>query len=216
MPNPKKDAAQKERKRGPVRLSFPGEESRNAWLPLLLDAYHIADQGVEAGIRRRLNQGQRLACARGCSSCCKTHLTIPVYPLELIGLYWYVIEIVEDEIRRGLSPQLQSFRAEDPCPFLLEGVCGVHPMRPLACRHFNVFTSPCKEDEDPYYTRRQDVLTPIKKYKDKALAAMLPFHGIKQRAKRKEAMRAGYLHALARNLQDLEWVKLAERIDQKK
>ncbi|MBS1114086.1 MAG: hypothetical protein H6Q92_1849, partial [Nitrospirae bacterium] len=36
------------------------------------------------------------------------------------------------------------------------------------CRQFNVFGSPCAEGEDPYYTRREDVLLPIKQYTDRA------------------------------------------------
>jgi Fe-S-cluster containining protein len=193
-------------------LSFPEEEQTNAWLSQLLDAYYIADKGVSEGIQRRLDQGQTLACRKGCSSCCETHVTIPVYPLELVGLYWYVIDKLDRDRQIELKPQLRQYGLDDPCPFLLRGACIVHPMRPLACRHFNVFHTPCGKGEDPYYTRRKDVLTPLKKYKDKALAAMLPFHGITSRVKRKEAIRNGYLHTLARNLQDLDWQKLAERI----
>ncbi len=198
----------------PKRLSFPLDEAKNKWLPMLLDAYFIADQGVHEGVSRRLKKGHKLACAKGCSSCCKTHTTIPVYPVEIIGLYWYVIEKIQDDRRDKLNVQLRNFSADKPCPFLAEGACGVHPMRPMACRHFNVFSKSCDEGEDPYYTRRYDVLTPIKKYKNKALSTMLPFHGIKQASRRKEAMKTGLIHDFAQTLQELEWTKLADRMDE--
>ena len=70
----------------PRRLSFP-DEGHLSWLAPLLDPYHIIDQGVQEGVGREERQGRRLACANGCSACCRLHLTIPVYPLELMGLY---------------------------------------------------------------------------------------------------------------------------------
>lgn len=196
----------------PQKLSFPADEKKNVWLTMLLEAYYIADKGIYDSIKLRLRQGHSLACMRGCSNCCVTHTAIPVYPLEIIGLYWYVIEKIELDVRKALRDQIRTYVKGNPCPFLLEGVCSVHQMRPLACRHFNVFHKPCAPDEDPYYTRRNDVLSPNEKMKDKALSAMLPFHGITLRAERKEAMRTGYLHRQAQSLQELEWHKLAQRI----
>ena len=76
----------------PQRLSFPAAEGYLPWLSMLLDAYHIADGGVTEAIRREQRQGRRLACAKGCSACCRSHKTIPVYPLELIGMTWYATE----------------------------------------------------------------------------------------------------------------------------
>jgi hypothetical protein len=42
----------------PQRLTFPDDEATHDWL----------------------------ACAKGCAACCRAHLTIPVYPLELVGI----------------------------------------------------------------------------------------------------------------------------------
>ncbi len=200
---------------GPARLSFPRDEEKVGWLPMLLDAYYLADKGIYEGIKKRLARGETLACAKGCSSCCEIHVTIPVYPLELVGLYWYLIEKVTGPERDKLKEQLKNFKTGKPCPFLLDGICGVHPMRPMACRHFNVFNRPCSPGEDPYYSRRKDVLTPIEKYKNKALNAMLPFHGIRERAKRKQAIRLGYLNGLVQNLHEIDWLNLAQRMEGK-
>lgn len=184
-----------------------------AWLPMLLDAYYIADRGIALAIQKRLKRGERLACSKGCSNCCATHVTIPVYPLELVGIYWYVLEKVLGPERPVLKRQLSEHRKGMACPFLLGSACSIHPMRPLACRHFNVFNRPCAPGEDPYYTRRHDVLTPDEKCKARAIAAMLPFHGIKDASKRKSAARAGILNREVKNLQEVDWHSLALRMD---
>ncbi len=196
----------------PNRLNFP-EEKEIDWLSLLLDAYFIADKGVYEAISKRIRGGESLACGRGCSSCCNTHTTIPIYPLELVGIYWYAIEKVSGPARDSLKRRLREFKKGEGCPFLIDGICIIHPMRPLACRHFNVFNRPCAPGEDPYYTRRKDVLTPNEKAKNKALAAMLPFHGIRDRVRRKQAIRDGLLNSLVKNLHDIEWASLALRMD---
>jgi len=198
------------------RLSFPADEKRLDWLPMLLDAYHIADKGINTAIRKRTSRGERLACAKGCSSCCAIHSTIPVYPLELVGIYWFCIEKLTGPERDRIREQLKRFSTGDPCPFLVNGVCGIHPMRPLACRHFNVFNKACEPGEDPYYTRRNDVLTPDEAIKNRAIETMLPFHGFRDRAKRKIAMNSGYLNRQVQNLHEIDWKALALRMSGKR
>lgn len=183
---------------------------------MLLDAYFESDKSVYQSIAKELTKkGRMLACSKGCASCCKTHVTIPVYPLELLGIYWFALEKVIEEHREIMVKQLLDFEPGKGCPFLIEGTCDVHPMRPMACRFFNVFNTPCKEGEDPFYTRRKDVMTPYEKEKNKALSWMLPHHGIVQRAERREAMRNGYIHRFAKNLQDINWPKVAMHLKNK-
>lgn len=197
----------------PDRLSFPIDEVKNEWLPMLLDSYYIADKGVYEGIRRKLNQGRDLACAKGCSACCSAHTTIPIYPLEIIGIYWFAIEKLPKVTQSKLVSHLRRNSNEKGCPFLMEQSCSIHTMRPLACRHFNVFDTVCAEGEDAFYTRREDVLTPLKQFQNDALSTMLPFHGIKKRSKKKEAMKSGYIHTQAQVLQDIDWSNLAKRMN---
>ena len=197
----------------PSRLSFVEDEAIHPWLASLLDAHGIADQGVAEGIAREEKQGRKLACRKGCAACCRSHKTIPVYPSELVGLSWYVTEKIHGPVRERLKAQLQSHNKGDACPFRVDDVCAVHAMRPMACRHFDVFDRVCDEGEDAYYTRRQDVLTPIKRYMDGALDAMLPFYGITKKAERRKAIEAGALHQLARMMQDLGWSTLADKME---
>ncbi|MBS1233386.1 MAG: hypothetical protein H6R42_1040, partial [Nitrospirae bacterium] len=149
----------------------------------------------------------------GCWNCCKTHQTIPVYPLELVGLSWYVTEKITGPEREIIKTQLRSYKENDPCPFLVNGGCSVHPMRPVSCRQFNVFGTPCAEGEDPYYTRREDVLSPIKKYTDRAFFIMLPFYGLKDENERWKIIESGAVHQVVKLMQTCKWKSLADKMD---
>lgn len=196
----------------PKRRSYPQAEGAQPWLAALLDAYHEIDRGVHEAVRREERQGRRLACARGCAACCRSHQDIPVYPLELMGLYWYCIEEVGGELRERLRVRLAGYQGTGACPFLVDEACGVHPLRPMACRQFNVFDRVCAEGEDAYHSRHQDVMTPIRRFSDAAFDRLLPFYGIKAKHERREAIQQGRVHALARPLRGVEWSRLAARM----
>jgi Fe-S-cluster containining protein len=206
--------AKRVRSNRPERLSFPADARIHPWLPLLLDAYYMVDKGIAEAVKMESRKGRKLACIKGCSSCCKTHSTIPVYPLELIGLSWYVTEKIKRSERELVRAQLRNYKENDPCPFLVGGVCSVHPMRPISCRQFNVFGTPCAEGEDPYYTRREDVLSPIRKYVDRAFFIMLPFYGIQSEAKRWKIIESGVVHQVVKLMQTCKWRSLAEKMDE--
>ena len=105
------------------RLSFTTDEKMHPWLKLLLDAYYIVDKGIAQAIDAEQKKGKKLACTKGCSSCCKTHKDIPAYPLELVGITWYVTEKITGAGRALLRKQLENCKKDDPCPFLMEGAC---------------------------------------------------------------------------------------------
>ena len=197
----------------PQRLSFPADETQFPWLSILLDAYTIIDQGISTAITREQKQGRELACAKGCCSCCSTHQDIPVYPLELMGMSWYVIEKLRSPLREQLKQQLQSIDKIDTCPFLLNGSCSIHPMRPIACRQFNVLNKACADGEDAFHTRKQDVMMPIEKFTHEAFNIMLPFYGIKNKGERRKAIKQGTLHALAKVMRECNWQTLPEKMD---
>jgi len=87
-------------------------------------------------------------------------------------------------------------------------------MRPIACRQFMVFGKPCDEGEDPYYTRREDVLTPIKKYTDRAFFIMLPFYGVKSESERWKIIEKGAVHQVVKLMQTCNWNSLAEKMEE--
>ncbi|MCW9013791.1 MAG: YkgJ family cysteine cluster protein [Gammaproteobacteria bacterium] len=198
--------------RKPQRLSFADDEARFPWLVTLLDAYATIDQGVSAAIRSEQLNGRELACAKGCSSCCATHQDIPVYPLELMGMSWYVIEKLASPLREQLKQQLENIEKINTCPFLLDGACSIHPMRPIACRQFNVLDKACAEGEDAFHSRRKDVMIPIKRFTDEAFDTMLPFYGIRKKGERRKAIKQGKLHSVAKVMRDCNWQTLPEKM----
>ncbi len=211
------------------RLTFPQDEARLPWLPLLLEAYAVIDAGVLHAVSdlekgKGQKQKNRLACKKGCAHCCRTHTDIPFYPLELTGLYWFCMEKMEPAAREALKERLRNddiareTEGKNACVFLEGGSCSVHPVRPVACRQFNVLgKKPCGPGEDPFFTRRGDVLTPIREYMDRAFFIMMPFYGIHGEAQREKAVKEGLLlHTQAMNLPKYNWrelLKLMEGFD---
>ena len=195
------------------RLTFAAAEARLPWLSLLLSMYRTTDQGVAQGIRQFERQGRTLACARGCAACCRSHSDIPVYPLELTGIAWFVTEQLRSELREKLQQQLAQHKANPSCPFLVDEACAIHPLRPMACRHFNVFDRACAEGEDAFHTRREDVLTPVAFHKNNALAMMLRHHQVPTETERKAHVANGSVHSLAQSLREVRWENLARRME---
>ena len=72
----------------------------------------------------------------------------------------------------------------------------------------------CDEGEDPYYTRREDVLTPLKKYVDRAFFLMLPFYGVEDENKRWKIIESGGVHQVVKLLQTCNWKSLAEKMEE--
>ncbi|HTZ16810.1 MAG TPA: YkgJ family cysteine cluster protein [Dissulfurispiraceae bacterium] len=198
-----------------LRLRFPDDEGRLPWLPLLLDAYAVIDEGIAKAIAEaEKKKGLVLACGKGCGNCCSTHRDIPVYPLELVGIYWFVIEKLTQPLRAAVKGSLLGHRRGGPCPFLIEGACAIHPMRPAACRQFNVFGKQCEEGEDAYYTRRSDVLTPRREFADRAFSIMLPFYGVTGKKEMERAVKTRMIDNLARALQLCNWQELPVRMEE--
>ena len=193
-------------------LAFAEDAARLPWLGLLLDMYRITDEGVAQGVREGERKGRTLACARGCAACCRSHTDIPVYPLELAGIAWYVVEQLRGAQRETLRRQLAQHRSTPSCPFLVEEACAIHPLRPMACRHFNVFDRACAEGEDAFHTRAQDVLRPVAFHKNKALAMMLRHHDVPTASEREARVADGSVHTLAQSLRALRWESRARRM----
>jgi uncharacterized protein len=193
----------------PGRLRFPEDEKRQPWLPLLLEIQYLTNQGVASAIKA---DGRMLACGRGCASCCRTHTDIPVYPLELMGIAWYTTDMLTGDLRDRVRAQLQQHRDLGACPFLVGEACAIHPLRPMACRQFNVFVTVCAAGEDAFHTRRGDVLQPDAKRKDEALREMLRHHNVKDARERRRLVESGEVHRLAQSLREMRWETLAARM----
>jgi Fe-S-cluster containining protein len=194
------------------RLHFREDEQRLPWLSPLLDAYSIVDTGVAIAIRdAERKEKKRLACGKGCGTCCVHQKDLPLYPHEIVGIYWYASEKMTGPLRGVLKSRLAGRDAASGCPFLIDNSCSIHPVRPFGCRQFNVFTAPCAPGEDPYYTRRDDVLKPIPAYLDRAFTAVIPLYS----GVRKEDV-PGSIRIIRRQIMNLltyDWSKLAELME---
>lgn len=197
-------------------LNYQDDESRFPWLSLLFDAYAIIDEGVAFAVKKEEKRRKvKLACRKGCSHCCRTHQDIPVYQLELQGIYWYASGKMDPAAKESLKRRIEN--ASGGCPFLIENSCSIHPVRPVSCRQFNVFVRPCAEGEDPYYTRRGDVLTPIESFTDRAFSAMLSYYGFRDGELEDKMFRTmavkEVIHTRAESLRVHDWRRLSEVMD---
>ena len=86
-------------------------------------------------------------------------------------------------------------------------------MRPIACRLFTVFGRPCAEGEDPFHTRRADLLTPPPGLLARAYREMLPFHGVTDPKDQEAWLERGLVGTLAVNLPTRDWRTLARLMD---
>lgn len=203
------------------RTSFPEDEARLPWLSTLLDSLAIVDAGVAKAIAEAQAASPRiLACEQGCHVCCGQP-DVPLFPHEMIALYWYASEKVKDAERSILKEQLQAHAKGRDCPFLVKGSCSVHAVRPISCRQFNVFSKPCSPGEDPYYTRNEDVLVPLPEFTARALMTVIPLYNTKEATGTSQtAIDAAKEAALETirdqmmNLQDFQWQRLVPIMEQ--
>lgn len=181
---------------------------QHPWLPILRAMHAVIDAGVAAAVR-----GRKVACRQGCTVCCRTQSDIAVFPLELAGISWYCTERLERRVRDAVRTQLAAHLRGGACPFLVAGSCAVYEVRPMACRQFTVFGKPCTEGEDPWHTRRRDMLLPRRELLEKAYRIMLPFHGVAAREDQDQWLARGHIETLARNLAALDWRGLVRLMD---
>ena len=105
----------------------------------------------------QLARGQAVACEKGCFQCCISQY-VPVTPPESLGISWYVSEAMDEVERDRLFERLKYRDNSFGCPFLMAGICSIHPVRPLACRKFIVYGVQCSSaDGDPFYNRPEDM-----------------------------------------------------------
>lgn len=182
------------------RVAFPEDEAREAWLPLLLDAYAALDAGLAAAVAA---SGRRPACRAGCTACCRQ--PIPASSLEVLGLTWFVYRHSRGRRRRSVRRALATARESMDCPFLVEEACAAYAVRPLACREFVVFDRPCRPGEQPVISRPGDVLPLPAAAQRRAFWHMLPYYGLTDQAQREAALRARLVLRDTDILQGHDW-----------
>ena len=214
QPEPlKKDMIKKKNKK-PVRKRFPEYEKKYDWLSMLLDAYNVNDIGVykELKIERKQHK-KNIACYKGCFKCCLKP-DVPICEIEIAGVSWYSSELISDStIRIKLKEQLRDHKKSFQCPFLVEGVCSIYPMRPLACREYFVFGVPCSDDEQPELTRPHDVWSPSRNVARKSALKILPFFGFYEESEKIRVFEDGFIHKNSVSMHKYDWTLIAKTMD---
>ena len=204
----------KTRAKKPVRQRFPEHERKYNWLSMLLDAYHINDVGIykELTIEKKQRK-QKIACHKGCHNCCSKP-DVPISEIEIAGISWLSSEIIVDlTLRIRLKKQLRNHKKSLQCPFLVEGVCSIYPVRPIACREYFVFGMPCKQDEQPEGTRPHDVWSPSRNVARKTALKILPFYGFHEEPDKIRAFEEGFLHRNSVSMHLYHWALIAQTMD---
>ena len=190
------------------------QEEQYSWLSILLDSYAICDEGIEQEIAREEEErGDKVACAKGCFACC-LHYDVPVSAPEFMGLAWYASEMLEPDVRERLRQRFANQALTIGCPFLLDGACSVYPLRPLACREFVVYKTPCLEDEDPYFTRPEDMhpANPGRKLKTALRFLDSPLYGLATEENKLAAIKKGVMQKNIPGMHEIEWGLIIENM----
>lgn len=191
-----------------TRFSFPEAENKYQWLSMLLDGYHILDRANNVGIDiEERKRRQKVACGEGCFHCC-LNPTVPITAIELAGISWFACEQLTGDIREEVKAQLLIHEETTACPFLVNKVCSIYPVRPIACRAFHVFGEKCTPGEDPWLTRRKDIWSHGKETALKVSMKILPFWEITKPKEQKRAFEAGFIMANSKNMHEYDWTQI--------
>lgn len=157
--------------------------------------------------------GHKTPCLPGCSACCKQAITATPFEAALVGIYLlkhpeicnifldnYTLWDGETKNTRDSfmdwAQQLYAANVDDgrfrytdfhaPCPFLVDDLCQIYPVRPYCCRSYLAISNSCRypvgQDERPGFNGI-DVgsYTDFKKHNNKLLELLWRHFGIDQK-----------------------------------
>ena len=110
-----------------------------------------------------------------------------------------------NELQEKVKTQVLNRRRSLACPFYIEGVCSIYPVRPIACRTLHVFGEPCRPNQDIYLTRPRDMWIHSRDLGRRTTFALLPLYGITGKDKMEEAFNAGFLYDNTRSMLEEPW-----------
>lgn len=190
------------------RVRYPGDEAAHPWLSALLDAYHIQDTGIAVELEAEKKRRQKkLGCRRGCGTCCQRP-TIPVTEPEIKGIAWYISQKMPDDLRAVVKTQVLNRHKSPMCPFCVEGVCSVYPVRSIACRLLYIFGDPCIPNHDIYTARPGDLWTHSRDLGRRITFALLPLYRITDTKDKEQAFNSGFLAQNTVSMLEQPWETL--------
>lgn len=185
-----------------------------SWLRQIRNAYTRVDEAVDSDLQFRAQSGAASpACSKGCNVCCRK-MYVPATHIELSAISWYLSERADDLTARTIIEQMKTRNPKsDPCPLLVDGACGVYPVRPLICRHFHVARKPCGEDESVLEERPDDVLFLGKSAAHFAATEILLASGHGSRRECEDGAISGAMPKLSTDIMSLDFSKFAAKIE---
>ncbi len=200
--------------RKPVRFRFEEHERKYEWLTILLRSYFKNDLGTyNEMLKFRKKNKRKIACFQGCYNCCLNPI-VPITKIELMGISWYVSEIIKDTaIRNILKVQMKNHKDKLSCPFLVNQECSIYPLRPIACREYYVIGDPCTTGENIIKTRPEDTWTPSRKVARKTAMELLRFFGFKTKKERLDAYEDGYVRKNTRDMHSMDWTEMVKTMN---
>lgn len=173
---------------GPLRGQVEVDTGPMRLADLVPTAYELTMALSGRANRHEEQAGRPISCRAGCAACCRQ--LVPLSPPEAFYLVGMLDAIHPDRKRTYLArfeqidarleaegmieelfnptvtddPVLEVsrryFNMAMACPFLEDECCSIHPVRPVACREYNV-TSPATWCSDPYNHPIQKVPMPL-------------------------------------------------------
>lgn len=160
----------------PAKVRIPNVPMRMA--DLVPPMQMLCEGVVTLAIQREKSRGETISCHQGCNNgvcCCQL---VPLSPPEAFFLLDFVQTlssehrnrildrfqgIKETMDKKGLTEKIKNiesthehqalayeyFQMGMPCPFLEKGSCSIYPIRPFACREYNI-VSPSEWCVDPF------------------------------------------------------------------
>jgi Fe-S-cluster containining protein len=115
----------------------------------------------------------------------------------------------EPDIKKQIRPRLLNHDKIIGCPFLLDTVCSIYPVRPLACRDFFVYGEPCKMNEDPFVTRPNDMHPPNREISMYVALRLLDFQGfnLSSMEEKEKAFNDGIIINSCRPMHSINWAQ---------
>jgi Fe-S-cluster containining protein len=137
---------------------------------------------------------------------------VPFSKLELSGISWYTTEVMNSQSFDLIIPRLLNHKKTTECPFLLEGLCSIYHVRPIACRIFFVFNTPCDSFEDVSLTRPADIFTHSRETAKRVAMRFLDsdFYGLKTKRDKEKAFEDGFIVKTSRQMHHIDWTGFAK------
>ncbi|MCH7973750.1 MAG: YkgJ family cysteine cluster protein [Bacteroidetes bacterium] len=183
------------------------DEKKYSWLSILLDSYAINDYQINLfGRREEQSKRLKIVCHKGCSNCCKNPM-VPILDLIRKGISWYISEIMDYNTQEKIKVNISNMQKSTVCPFLVNDVCSIYEVRPLACRTFNVFKKICELNEDPFKTRPNEVLAPNSTIARKVAMRFLDYepYQLKSKKEKEEAFENRIMVETKNFIHNIDW-----------